>query len=418
MTWAKPDLSRANHILKVVLFLLLITVAKAVTVGFILNISALLSAQQIISIAQANNVAPWRAIFSMDTSFLWMLEDESSLEKASRLVALGRKIDPENTRWDATQGHIYLAQGNPSQAATMFERRLSPGYDHTEFDLFFMGVVYKSIGDHDRAIRAWQQTPDVDHFFLMTGLRKYYKLGDPQSALPYLVTAAEIAPQQCEPSYRIGIIWIELEQFSKAIQALSDAKKLNCSDALLGEIYYQRGKLLASEGREAEAIADLRQSLFLDHSDLKRLLVLGDVLVKSGTVEWDEAHNLFLEAISLAPENVSGYVRLCDFERRRENYTEAVSWCSQAVESFPEDALPYFYMGRIYLQQAKFMEAINWFEQATARDAKNANFWNRLGDAYWGAENPNRAIAAYQAALEINPAHPYSQRRLRELVGE
>jgi len=64
-----------------------------------------------------------------------------------------------------------------------------------------------------------------------------------------------------------------------------------------------------------------------------------------------------------------------------------------------------------------YAEAATWFERTLVYEATNANTWARLGEAYWCAEDKNKARIAYEQALLLNPDNPVFQERLTIING-
>ncbi|MDY0300888.1 MAG: tetratricopeptide repeat protein [Trichlorobacter sp.] len=55
---------------------------------------------------------------------------------------------------------------------------------------------------------------------------------------------------------------------------------------------------------------------------------------------------------------------------------------------------------------AQLNTSIAEFEAIVAKDAGNLQAWISLGNAYFDVHNPQKAVQAYEKALEINPDNP------------
>ncbi|MFO7811672.1 MAG: tetratricopeptide repeat protein [Pelovirga sp.] len=53
-----------------------------------------------------------------------------------------------------------------------------------------------------------------------------------------------------------------------------------------------------------------------------------------------------------------------------------------------------------------YQQQITTLEGIVARDPENRNAWVQLGNNYYGADQPNKAIEAYDKALELGPDDP------------
>jgi tetratricopeptide (TPR) repeat protein len=92
---------------------------------------------------------------------------------------------------------------------------------------------------------------------------------------------------------------------------------------------------------------------------------------------------------------------------------EAVRLLEKAHRADPHHADAAFNLSGAYILIQRFARAIPILESLVEREADNAMIWTNLGAAYLGnpilatAEAQERAIAAFERALELNPAAPH-----------
>ena len=81
---------------------------------------------------------------------------------------------------------------------------------------------------------------------------------------------------------------------------------------------------------------------------------------------WDEAAQVYRQAITLNSEKIDGYLGLGETFRAAKAYEEAVRWYIRAQELFPEDYRPPYYLGLTARAQGRYEEALVYFDQSLA----------------------------------------------------
>ena len=153
--------------------------------------------------------------------------------------------------------------------------------------------------------------------------------GDPQSSLPYLQNAAELAPNNYAPYHNLAIAEYELghmdeagEYFQKAI----DASKSSYAPSLFGlsMILYRRGDYAQSE-------ALIRQGLLLAPNSAAGKYCLGLVQYSAGRTA--DAQRSALDAIRLNPDGTVAKARsgLWDAGMYPEEGRSAIAAASRAI---------------------------------------------------------------------------------------
>jgi tetratricopeptide (TPR) repeat protein len=91
---------------------------------------------------------------------------------------------------------------------------------------------------------------------------------------------------------------------------------------------------------------------------------------------------------------------------------EAASRLEQAAALLPEDPDVAINLGGAYVLQRRYNKAVALLEQASLAAPDNAMVWTNLAAAYLGSlelsgpQQQSKAIAAYERALQIDPAAP------------
>ena len=130
--------------------------------------------------------------------------------------------------------------------------------------------------------------------------------------------------------------------------------------ALVGNREYARAEQVAYEG--------LKQSRY----DMRLIEVLGEAKYFLG--KNSESLKQFQEYLSIAPDRTGSRV-----------------------------GTAYYYMGEIYIRQTKFQKADISLSAAVRKNPLSDSWWTRLGYAREMAGNYMEAMAAYEAALKLDP---------------
>ena len=383
--------------------------------------------QNFLNVQVAKRLLPIGSKFP-DSIWFYLLSDSVNLEDFSTgngdttsieaILKIATKIDPENSQWQVIRARTDLANGDITPALVNLENAQVYDNDRSGVNHLISGILYKVLAKKDRAIQIWRASPETLKFFLMAGGYELYVENRIEDAHSIYNLANETFPNQCEVKYRLTVINQRLGDSSGSLDVLKNFDEFACPVSILGEIYYLQGRLLWSQGDIDSAIERLRLSVSLDRKDVKRLMMLGDLLVAKDGTYWQEARDLFVEAVGVSPENMVPFLRLCDLEKQQKHYQGAEDWCAQAMEKFPMEYDPYYYMGLIYLDKKDYRQAIDWLSQANLRDANQSKVWIRLGDAYYGDGDESRALFAYQNGQRFDPHNAYVQRRILELTSE
>lgn len=360
---------------------------------------------------------PYWNIFLVEQDIIWQgsIYKEATIPVEGK-INWGASIDQNNPRWHYLHGHLQLLQGNLQLAKLEFEDYLASTHQRFIEGYFFLGLVQLAIGERNQAIDTWQKAPDISDFFLLYGTSELYDYENYLVAVKYLEISVELEPSLCEPPYHLGLAFAQLNKPEQALQIWSrENVNLVCEDNyFLGEIHYQRAKLLAAMGRLDKAIEAARQAVNADPTNLKYLVQLGNLLV-SGEQDLDEAYEYFNSILSIDDQEMWGYIGLCNIERIRNNNLNALQWCKQSVFLYPENAYSNFYLGLVYLEMQDYHEAINWLQRAVANERNSANIWLRLGQTYQQIGDKEQALDAYQKALQIDPKNTSVQNHIDNL---
>ena len=119
----------------------------------------------------------------------------------------------------------------------------------------------------------------------------------------------------------------------------------------------------------------------------------------------DSAKMVYTKGIAANAKEPLNYVGLGTVELQNNNASGAKSNFDKAIDLMGrKDYKSFLYTGRAYIDAPKpdYAQAISYLEKAKAVNAKDADIFLALGDAYRGQNKNSEAYSAYRSATELN----------------
>lgn len=101
-------------------------------------------------------------------------------------------------------------------------------------------------------------------------------------------------------------------------------------------------------------------------------------------------------------------IKIKDFNRAENLFNDAISIDSKNITAV-------FNLAGMYITNKKESQAVSLLQRYTREFPKDAGLHARLGDAYFGSQDPKNAIASYETALKLDPNYPTLPVRLGTL---
>ena len=175
----------------------------------------------------------------------------------------------------------------------------------------------------------------------------------------------------------------------------------------LPEALYNRGLALQKLGRASEAERAYRAVLADNPNDLDAVINLGAVLKAQGQV--DDAVVLYRQALKYDPYHPSLLNNLSALLRAQGRHDRAVKVLRRLLMRDQDNIDAYKNLALIYYDQKKYKltETIlqNALKKAQKANRKDADIYVNLGMVELARGENGRAMAAFKAALEIDPDH-------------
>jgi tetratricopeptide (TPR) repeat protein len=244
---------------------------------------------------------------------------------------------------------------------------------------------------------------DFDYVYEATDKALYFiDKKEYEKALTYLeiVIKTDISSLKGWACFQIGYCYGELKSYTKAIEALKQAIRIDPDDA---DTYYNLGCVYGNIDNHTKAIEAYKQAIRIDPDYANSHYGLGLAYNKLGFDK--DAIEEYKQAIRIDPDNTNARINLGITYGELDNYTEAIEAFKQAIRIDPDDAVTYYNLGYAYGNIDNYTKAIEAFKQAIRIDPDNTNAHINLGKAYGELGNYTKAIESFKQAIRINPGY-------------
>jgi tetratricopeptide (TPR) repeat protein len=225
---------------------------------------------------------------------------------------------------------------------------------------------------------------------------------NPVSANPSRKNQVAAAPAT-EKLFSEGVAHFKANRPQEAIAAFEQAIKL---DPSIPAVHYNLAMVRYSLKEYPAAIASFQQAIRLNPNYYKAWLNLGNVLDDQG--EYEKAIASYGRAATIEPDNGQPHLEAGIAFRRQKQYPQAL----KALQLGSADLNVPLDLGIAYYNTEQYRKAIPHYKTVTDRDPKFATGYAYLGDAYFRSGQMPEAIAAYEAALKIDPNNSVAQKGL------
>lgn len=206
------------------------------------------------------------------------------------------------------------------------------------------------------------------------------------------------------------------QQLEQADREPDPAKAIQFYGAIIranpdsGEAYYGRAVVLTKTRRFAEALRDADQALKLNPTQDRALAQRAYIYVQLD--DYDRAAEDYQKAIKLAPQQAEYYSGLSYCLTKHNRLNEAERVAQQGIDLNLSSPYAYRNRGRARLYQGKSDAAIADFETSLGlQHSQPFRLYTDLGEAYEQKKMPEKALACYRQALDLNPEYVDAQVR-------
>jgi len=250
------------------------------------------------------------------------------------------------------------------------------------------------LADLDGAVEAVPQDPQP---LRLRGTLQM-TLGKREDALADYESALALDPQHAPTHEARGLALFSLERFDDGRASFLRSAELQPDSP---DPYLQLGRLEAMAGRSQNAIDDLTKALEIDDENAGALLMRAQIWLQQGDTKMaladaDRAVELQPEAVVALRTRAALHVAVDDFDAAIEDL--------QRIQNLePNDVDTLLQLGAIYHTQNRLASAIDVYDDVLAIDASNLVALRGRADANLSLGEQAKAVADYDAALELEP---------------
>jgi tetratricopeptide (TPR) repeat protein len=265
--------------------------------------------------------------------------------------------------------------------------------------------------------------------------RTYYFLGEKDAAVETMLKAEALGAPSKDLYTVLGRAYTDRREWSKALAAFAKGDPTPSDQLRIGQIYVFLDSAAAAES-VYRAIYDR------DAASSEARFALGELgKLRFRQKRYDEAIVFLRHRIALDPKNDEAYYYIGLSHKELKNYSQALDSLRVAAELAPDRADRHFWLAIMYAQvdstamaRREFQRSVeldstnkvtaavsyqqlgfyllldkDWtgatqmLEKSVALNDRNVQAWVWLGQGYQNAGNRNRALAAYDRALQIDP---------------
>ncbi len=162
----------------------------------------------------------------------------------------------------------------------------------------------------------------------------------------------------------------------------------------------QRGYEAERNRSYSSAIALLKSALEVNPNSKLGWNYLGSAYLE--TRQYDLAIGALHKQIEVDPHHEYAYNNLGQVYLQQGKYDEALKWYNKQLEIDPQHIYAHGNLGLVYLKQHKYQEAVPELEVAATLTPKNPEAQIRLGEGYLDLGQDEKAMAAFDKALNIS----------------
>jgi predicted O-linked N-acetylglucosamine transferase (SPINDLY family) len=183
-----------------------------------------------------------------------------------------------------------------------------------------------------------------------------------------------------------------------------------CDDSLAilpdsAELHFFRGNQYLHAEDKASAIESYKRTLALNPGLLDAQQTLSRLLLETG--QFEEAEASYRREIELTPEHFGPHHQLGVVLSRMMKHTGAIEQFKRAISLNPGSGASYFSLGSAYTDdddasEENLAHAHASFEKAVEVEPRDSLFHCSLGFSFWRRAQPERAMASFDRAIELD----------------
>jgi tetratricopeptide (TPR) repeat protein len=328
-----------------------------------------------------------------------LLFKEGKEEQASAILNDATRKVPESAEMRRMLGQSELARNHLDNAVHEFKRAIE--LDPEDWEARFgLGVAQRRLGNLEEARQIFQQVavrdPSHGGLALEQGLI-FEAQGKYKKAVETYQAALKTDPKNIDLLLRLGAAQVEAGAIADAQHTLEKVIAVVPNSA---EAEHFMGRIALAQGRAPEALIHLDRAINLDNTRAEFHLYAGLAALEMANLgrTYQEAQAaLAIDSNMGDPYWLRGLVRL-----RTGAVKDALEDLETAVRLKPSRYDAYAAMGDCYEQMRNLPAAVLFYRKALDNDAKNGQWWYRLGSLQLDLGSRREAIDALERATMVS----------------
>lgn len=181
------------------------------------------------------------------------------------------------------------------------------------------------------------------------------------------------------------------------IDALTAEISKNPDNAML---YYDRAKKYYDKASYNQTILDMQQAMSLDSLNPDFYHLLSDAYLDYYNSK--EALNTLMKVLAIYPERIPSLLKMAELKHILEDYDGSILTVNEIVKLDPQNAEAYFMLGMNFRALGDKERAINAFQTAVEMNSGLTDAWIILGEMHEEKKDP-KALKYYESAIISNP---------------
>lgn len=238
----------------------------------------------------------------------------------------------------------------------------------------------------------------TDHIRLLS--LALMKQNRPVEAEEQLRFALSLKPEFPQLHEDLGSALAMQSRFEEAIPEFEKAIQLQPALPLAQK---KLGQALAAVGRGKEADEAFQE--YIDKDPERAAIMKGVESQRSD--KHDEAIEIFRELLQKNPNNVNAMRYLAkSLWHTKKGLDDAEALLRRATQQAADFTAAWLTLGALLMDLNKHTDAIDAFDRAAKLEPKNVEAWAGLGNAYGRAMHPEKAVQAYERAIDFGGDSP------------
>ncbi|MBF0550591.1 MAG: tetratricopeptide repeat protein [Deltaproteobacteria bacterium] len=302
-------------------------------------------------------------------------------------------------------GAVYFVQNRVEDARRTTEQAV--GIRNHSIALSNLGVIYKSIGQPQRAIALFEQALKVNPNYagaLVNLAREINEQGHPRKAIELAERAIKNEPGWTNGYIALARIWMARGSGEEAVAALRRALLVNPNNHF---IFDELGHTYKDMGLISQAKENFSKAIKLKPDFKEGRIALADIYRDQG--DFAAAVKEYQELLDRMPEDADVLSRLGALYIAMYELPQAEKVLLKAYKLHPEHQESIYDLGTLYFTMGQFDLATEFYfrtlTQVGTRE-KLGEVLNALGLCYLHTDRPKESLPYFAESVDICPNNP------------